>query len=231
MGHYFYLIHHYRRKDAMKLFSQYRRSQAGMKIMYNRINRLYGCITRALGPKLGAVVTAVAHRYPDLRNASVLEYACGTGHLSLPLASRCGSLTARDLSVGMLEIAKERAGLSRIPITFREGDLLAVDEAEASFDYVFVSFALHLFPVETEVAILRHLCRVGRRAVVIIDHERRWRPMVALAEWLEGSYYDQFIATDFGDLWKQIGAVSFEEEEIEECRVMAFKVNSTKGFT
>ncbi len=209
----------------MRFFPKFRRSQAGMKRMYNRINRLYGSITGVLGPKLAQVVDDIRKTHPDLKEASVLEYACGTGLLSLRLAPHCRSLTAKDQSAGMLAVACERAAQSdALPVTFCEGDILAISEADRSYDYAFVSFALHLFPLHQEIEILRNLCWVVRKAVVIIDHERAWRPMVALAEWLEGSYYDKFIRTDFDMLWPQTGAVSFEEKEIAECRVMCFHV-------
>ena len=202
-----------------------------MKRMYNRINRLYGHITSDLVPKLEVIVDRISRRNPDLENASVLEYACGTGHLSLLLASKCRSLTARDVSSGMLEIARERTEQAGVQVTFSEGDLLAVDEADASFDYVAVSFALHLFPVETEIEILRQLCRVARKGVFIIDHERRWRPLVALVEWFEGGYYDQFIGTDFSGFHRQVGAMAFDDEEIATCRVMTFSTSRSVSAT
>lgn len=215
----------------MAFFPKFRRSQAGMKRMYNRINRLYSSITGVLGPKLTIIVDHIQSKHPDLKDASVLEYACGTGLLSLRLAPYCRSLTAKDQSAGMLAVARERAAQNdALPVTFCEGDILAITEADHSYDYAFVSFALHLFPLEQEIEILRNLCRVARKAVVIIDHERTWRPMVALVEWIEGGYYDQFLKTDFGTLWPQTGAVSFEEDEIAECRVMCFHVVPPKGW-
>ena len=211
----------------MPFIPKFRRSKAGMKRMYNRINRLYRFITSDLGPKLSEVVEQIAEKHPDLRDASVLEYACGTGLLSSRLVPRCRSLTAKDQSAGMLEVAREQVAGSSTAITFAEGDILAISEADRSYDYAFVSFALHLFPVKREIEILRNLCRVVRKGVFIIDHERKWRPLVALVEWFEGGYYDQFIGTDFGKLWPQTGAVSFSEDEIAQCRVMRFYVQQT----
>lgn len=210
----------------MSFFPKFRRSNAGMKRMYNRINRLYRFITGGLGAKLTTVVEHFAAEYPDLSEASVLEYACGTGLLSSVLAERCRTLTAKDQSVGMLEVAREQVAGTGAVITFAEGDILNITEEDRSYDYAFVSFALHLFPVEQEIEILRNLCRVVRKGVIIIDHERKWRLMEAVIEWFEGGYYDQFIKTDFEILWSQTGATSFKEEEIAECRVMRFIIDT-----
>ncbi len=96
------------------------------------------------------------------------------------------------------------------------------DEPPGSYDYVFVSFALHLFSPEKEAAILRSLLRIARIAVVIIDHGMKWEPFTALIEWIEGSCYDKFIGLDFNSIGKQIGAV-VEEKQVYDCTVLIFR--------
>lgn len=193
-----------------------------MKRLYNRIFRFYGSVEKNLSPKIDTVVRDKIAVLPDVSSCTALEYACGSGLLSLKLAPLFASVTARDGSSGMLSRARLRAQRAGLNVAFREGDILEIDEPEKSFDYAFVSFALHLFPPATEKEILRKLCSVARRAVFIIDHNRKWSLAAAIVEWMEGGYYDRFIRQDFAAVARELGCASFEETEIEECMVLMF---------
>jgi ubiquinone/menaquinone biosynthesis C-methylase UbiE len=196
-----------------------------MQRLYNRIARFYGHIAGELDQVLDPVVRQRIATLPDASSSTALEYACGTGMLSLKLAPVFKTVHSRDISSGMLEIAKKRAGNSYVNLQFFEGNILAIDEQEKSYDYVFVSFALHLFPLETEKRILQKLYKIARKAVFIIDHDRKWRLLEAIAEWLEGGYYDQFIKFDFKKIAEEIGCRSFKEEPFDRCRLLTFSNN------
>ncbi len=203
-------------------FFYFRRSPHSMKRLYNRIARFYGQIAGLLDQVLDPVVKQRIATLPNISSSTALEYACGTGMLSLKLAPLFKSVLSRDLSSKMLEIAKKRAGNSFTSLHFSEGNILSIDEPENSYDYVFVSFALHLFPLETEKAILQRLYLIARKAVFIIDHDRKWSLLDAIAEWLEGGYYDQFIKFDFKSIAREINCTSFSEEEFTRCRLLMF---------
>lgn len=205
-------------------FFYFRRSSKAMKRLYNRIARFYGHIAGELDQVLDPVVKRIAS-LPDVSSSTALEYACGTGMLSLKLAPVFEAVHSRDISSGMLDIAKKRAGNSFNNLQFSEGNILAIDEPEKSYDYVFVSFALHLFPLETEKNILQQLFKIARKGVLIIDHDRNWRLLMAITEWLEGGYYDQFIKFDFKKIAEEIGCSSFSEEPFEMCRLLTFSSN------
>lgn len=208
----------------MVSFPYYRRSHRAMKRLYNRIHRFYGSIEKSLGPKIDEIVRQKIATLPDVSSSSALEYACGSGLLSLKLAPLFKSVTSCDASTGMLSRARMRAKEAGAGVSFLEGNILAIDEHEKSYDYVFVQFALHLFPLETENEILRKLCSVARKAVIIIDHSRKWSFSAAVVEWMEGGYYDQFIKQDFGAVARDIGCALFAEAEIEDCMVLMFVV-------
>ena len=87
---------------------------------------------------------------------------------------------------------------------------------------MFTSFALHLFSPEDELRILSKFLAIAKEAVIIIDHEKTWRFATACMEWLEGSYYDQFIRLDFAAMIRKIGSPTLEESEISHCSVMCF---------
>ena len=207
-------------------FPKFRRSQHTMKRMYNHIAGFYGSIEKSLGPNLDSVVEEKISKIPDISKSAALEYCCGSGLFTLKTAPHFKSVTAKDQSTAMLERAKKRAKDAGITnITFDEGNVLEINEQPKSYDYVFISFALHLFPLEKEIEILKKLYSVAKKAVIIIDHNRKWGLPIAIVEWFEGSYYDKFIKTDFNEVARQIGCKSFNEEEIDECMVLTFYCN------
>lgn len=211
------------RQAVKMLFPRFRRSHDSMKRLYNRFHNYYGGIERSLGPKLDNVLSRTVAGFPDIKNRTVLEYACGSGLLSLKLARLFKSLEGRDSSEGMIGRARRRADAEGVGnASFRAGNILEPDEEPDSYDYVFVSFALHLFSPETEMKILGHLLRIAREAVVIIDHGRKWSIVTAVVEWLEGGYYDVFIKQDFRQFAEMIGAAGFSEDEIDACSVLMF---------
>ena len=66
---------------------------------------------------------------PLVGNEHVLDVACGTGAVAIPLSGRLpdGKITAIDLSPGMLSQARLRAELEkRFNIDFEQGDMTAV---------------------------------------------------------------------------------------------------------
>jgi SAM-dependent methyltransferase len=71
---------------------------------------------------------------------SVLDLACGTGTVSRLLAPRGYSATGVDLSEGMLDVARRRAGESGLPIVFHRQDAAELDLSEARFDAVICLF-------------------------------------------------------------------------------------------
>jgi len=207
----------------MSFIPKHRRSVHEMKRAYNnRIYRFYGIVERYLGSKLDIIIHEKLAKIPSISSYTAIEYACGSGILTLKLSQLFKSVTGRDFSIKMLERAKVQARDASCTVKFLEGNILAVDEPEKSYDYVFVSFALHLFPPDQEKEILKKLCRVARKSVIIIDHGKEWKLGIAIIEWLEGSYYDQFIKIDFNSIAQEIGCNSFDETQIADCTVLFF---------
>ncbi len=203
-------------------FLEHRRPLQSMRKFYNWFYKYYGGIERTLGEPLEEVVSLKIKNIPGASGKTVLEYACGSGLLSLRLAGIFKSVDGRDLSSGMIGRAKMRAEEAGLKINFKEGNILEPDEAAQSYDYVFISFALHLFDTETEKIILKNMLEISREALIIIDHGKNWKILPAFIEWIEGSYYDRFIKTDFIGIAKEIGAAGFEEAQIADCTYMIF---------
>ena len=86
----------------------------------------------------------------------ILDLAAGTGTSSEPFASAGATVVPTDLSLGMLEVGKQR----RPALSFVAADALDLPYADAAFDAVTISFGLR--NVEDPAAALRELHRVTR---------------------------------------------------------------------
>lgn len=84
--------------------------------------------------------------------AQVLDVACGTGNLAIPLARRGAVVTGVDIAPNLLLQARERAAHQGLAITFDEGDAEQLPYADASFDAVVSMFGAMFAPRPEVVA-------------------------------------------------------------------------------
>ena len=102
----------------------------------------------------------------------VLELACGTGRVAIPVAQAGVQLAGLDRSPAMLGRAREKAGLSNA--RWVEGDMRDFDLPER-FGLVYIPFRSfqHLLAVEDQLACLscvrRHLAPGGRFALTVFN--------------------------------------------------------------
>jgi ubiquinone/menaquinone biosynthesis C-methylase UbiE len=185
-----------------------------MRDFYDGFHRFYGLIEGNIGPTLGQALTVLDPTGGRYRTDSVLEWASGSGELAFRLVPRIGAYEGRDQSEGMRGRAGRRweawhhSAKARYPqAPFFPGDMVEGPSGGESWDWIFMSFALHLFDPATETKILAQSLDHVRKGVVVIEHEQRWRPVVALAEWAEGSHWDQFLKIDFDRVAADLGVV------------------------
>ena len=91
-----------------------------------------------------AIARAVEARIDSTQRLRLMDYGCGTGLCSLPLASRCSSVLGVDSSTEMLarlEAKARAAGLEHV--TTRCQDLTAEPLAGLEFDVILCAMTLH----------------------------------------------------------------------------------------
>lgn len=96
----------------------------------------------------------------------VLECACGTGMLSVPVAGVCQHLTATDFSENMLKRAKKNCR-SINNISFMQADIMHLPFDDSSFDKVVAANVIHLLdePLKA-LGELRRVCRNGGQLII-----------------------------------------------------------------
>lgn len=92
--------------------------------------------------------------------AAVLELACDTGQLTLPLAGSVKSWTASDSSPKLIKRLQKRASAAKVPAEFAVEDPGRLTYADASFDMVLIANALHI--MSHPVKVLSEIGRVLR---------------------------------------------------------------------
>jgi SAM-dependent methyltransferase len=97
----------------------------------------------------------------------VLELACGSGRLTIPLANAGANITGMDISEDMLNLAKLKASERGVSIRFIEGDMRSFDLGE-KFKFIFIpAQSLSHLHTREEIedcfaCVRRHLADEGR---------------------------------------------------------------------
>jgi SAM-dependent methyltransferase len=84
--------------------------------------------------------------------ARVLDVACGTGNVAIPLARMGAAVTGVDIAPNLLAQARERAEAEGLQAVFDEGDAEALPYVDASFDAVVTMFGAMFAPRPEVVA-------------------------------------------------------------------------------
>ena len=128
---------------------------------WDRMARLYAPIQEHSNRRLYEAVTSRCSPYLT-KDTRVLELACGSGQLTIPLHGLAGSWEATDFSEKMV-----RETLRRCPqVSASVQDATALPYVDDSFDVVLIANALHIMP-EPEKA-LAEIHRVLRPGGVIL---------------------------------------------------------------
>jgi SAM-dependent methyltransferase len=118
---------------------------------------------------------AFADRLEVKPGMKVLDVACGTGNVALPLARAGADVTGVDIAPNLVEQARENAKREGVKAQFDEGDAEALSYAPASFDAVVTMFGAMFAP---------------RPELVAAELKRVVRPggFIAMANWMPSGF-------------------------------------------
>ncbi len=96
----------------------------------------------------------------------VLECACGTGLLTLPMAQICKEIVATDYSDGMLkQTQKKIAGYPNV--TVQKASILEIPFDDNKFDVVVAANVIHLLDEpEKALAEMKRVCKPGGKLII-----------------------------------------------------------------
>ena len=91
-------------------------------------------------------------RLPITPGMKVLDVACGTGNVAIPVARKGAVVTGVDIATNLLVQGRERAAAEGLAVTFDEGDAEALPYADGTFDAVVTMFGAMFAPRPERVA-------------------------------------------------------------------------------
>jgi ubiquinone/menaquinone biosynthesis C-methylase UbiE len=144
-------------------------------------------------PVMGAHSAAALDRVTVKPGQTVVELACGTGHLTRAISARMegrGRIRAVDMSRGMLAVARDKvAATPQLDVTFSQGDMTAFLRGlpDAGTDVVVCGWAICY---GRPVALLREIRRVLRPGGEVVIVETRADALSALMRPLERVFSD-----------------------------------------
>jgi SAM-dependent methyltransferase len=110
----------------------------------------------------------------DVSGLDVIDLGCGEGYCSRELAGRgARSVTGVELSGEMVQLARAQEGELRQGITYRQGDVTRLDDADASYDLAVGVFVYNYVTAGEMLASFREVRRVlrpGARFVFAVPH-------------------------------------------------------------
>lgn len=130
---------------------------------------------------LGEVDAAMLELLGSLEGTELLELGCGSGDLTLELVARGASVTALDVSPGMVAVARERVGrhLAAAECIFCVAEAEDTGLSEAGFDLIVGRYIIHHLDTARAAREIARLLRPGGRAVFLETSARN--PLLMLA--------------------------------------------------
>lgn len=168
----------------------------------------------------GKVFKGIAKEIKNYVNADdvVLECACGTGLLSVPMAEKCKSLVATDFSSGMLKQAEKK--LRKFSnVELRKMNILEIPYSDNSFDVVVAANVIHL--LDTPEKALQELLRVCKKGgkVVIPKYINKQKKNALIAAHLVAKtgvdFKRQFSLDSYKDFFSNLGFENTQYKIVE----------------
>jgi SAM-dependent methyltransferase len=152
----------------------------------------YGAIAQEIGAPEAESFVARLKLEPGAR---VLDIACGTGNVTLPLARTGAVVTGLDMTPPLLKQARARAVREGLPIRFDEGFAETLPYPDSSFDLLVSMFGIMFSPFPaTVVSEMARVLRPGGR--------------IALASWTPSGFTGKMSAISVRHLPPPRGAIS-----------------------
>ena len=148
----------------------------------------------------------------------VLECACGTGAISVPVARKCKTLTATDTAEGMLrQTSKKCSRFGNVKV--RRADLMHLKYKDNLFDKVIAGNVIHLLDnPEAALKELLRVCKPGGRVIIpnyINKEEKNLKTIIRLLEMIGVRFKRQFNLSTYKQFFADAGYPEAEFDIVE----------------
>ena len=120
----------------------------------------YEAVAEHIAPIAAEVVAAVDRRAP-VRDATLIDLACGTGSAALAAAAAGARVTAVDITPELVAIGARKAEAAGLPVAWRTGDAADTDLPAQSFDIVVSNMGTIFVDPTAQVAEVGRLLKPG----------------------------------------------------------------------
>ena len=177
------------------------------RTFFDRWSPLYDLFAKPIGFAYRRAVRAAG----AAPGRTILDLCTGTGEIAIRCALAGAEVTAVDMTPSMLERARGKGRGLGIHFALMDARQLAF--ADATFDAVVLSFALHDMPRFVRPEVLREAARVAREEVIVLDYDppRRqpWRKLVvSLISSFESPYFTAFVNDGLERSFAEAGLVA-----------------------
>ena len=159
----------------------------------------------------------------DLHGRQVLEVGCGTGNISLALASRGARVIGLDVSGPMLAAVAQKAQQHGLPLAWIRSGAAALPFPRNSFDGVISILALDF--MADRPGVLREMVRVlrpgGFLLLAMLNRYSLWTLKRLLKAWFKPSLWREVHFITPGELRRLLGT-SGNLEEINQIQAVYF---------
>jgi len=164
---------------------------------------------KAMRRELAAAVSAAIAGLGLDPTMRIMDFGCGTGLVSLPLAEKVGHILALDSSAGMIEVIEDKLTNQRIGnVEARCADIVTAD-LPTDFDLILTSMTLHhIEDIDPILAGFHRLLKKGGRvAIADLDAE-------------DGSFHrhdsgEKHHGFDHQELRRRLQSIGFEAIDVE----------------
>ncbi len=134
-------------------------------MIWDKLSPFYDLFETAYNGKCFKGIAKEIKNHVDSED-TVLECACGTGLLTVPMAEKCKSLTATDYSDGMLKQTKKKVA-KYTNTEIKKVSILELPFEDDTFDVVVAANVIHLLD-EPDKALseMKRVCRNGGRIII-----------------------------------------------------------------
>lgn len=175
---------------------------------------------RFKGDHVSGVARALEDLVDSFTPASVVEIGCGTGHWMENLKGKVPTAYALDLSMGMLQQAKER---SRREFELIQGDAIELPFNEAEFDLVYCVNAIHHFGRPEQFVDEAHRILRDQGLLAVFGSDPHGKP----DRWFGYHYFPSTYPTDLkrfpgekalSNFFTEAGFTDFRSQQVDQVK-------------